>query len=217
MTASLSARPLAADILNECGYRVGQRQSAAAAPVSSASPPMSSKGGKFQLPELRSCSKEEIEFRAYFLAMAVRTNHKMMVCTLAERFNLTIESKQMQERIDGATKILTCASLFLIGLESGGVNNNRSVMQLLFSALHVVEKMAGLSVKELLGLFAQCSPGDLNRLLCCHVACTLGLAPGSEKEVAGFVGSEFSYRKEISAYAFKQELDSLKEQVMCFL
>ncbi len=95
MSASLTVRPLAADILAECGYsRPKQPTQTAASTAATAATPAKS----FKLPELKTKSAEETTFRAYFLAMAVINNHKMMLSALAEKFNLSIESKQVQEK-----------------------------------------------------------------------------------------------------------------------
>lgn len=229
MSASLSVRPLAADILAECGYKSPRQptQNAAGAAASvrstvtgpvSAPPPQTSSVRAFELPDLKSKTAEETTFRAYFLAMAVINNHKMMVSSLAEKFNLNVESKQVQEKINRAVKILASASLFLIGLESGGISNDKSTMELLFASLRVVEKMAsGKTVKELVGLFGNCHANQLNITLCRLVAQTLELNAKCESDIECFVCSEFSFRKEISCYACRQEVAALREQVVCFL
>lgn len=231
MSASLTVRPLAADILAECGYgRPKQPTQIATAAAASACgnqvasrlatthPSAAEHVKSFKLPELNSKSAEETTFRAYFLAMAVINNHKMMVSALAERFNLNIESKQVQERINRAVKILASSSLFLIGLESGGISNDKTAMELLFAALRVVEKVApGKTVKELVSVFGNCRANDLNRTLCSLVAQTLELNTKCESDIECFVCSEFSFRKEISSYACRQDVAALRQQVVCFL
>lgn len=226
MNASLSVRPLAADILAECGFKSPKQQAqktitaAAVAPRRQISnpPPLAEVSMSFKLPELKSLTREESAFRAYFLAMAVINNHKMMVSALAEKFNLQVESKQVQEKINRAVKILASASLFLIGLESGGISNDKSAIELLFASLRVVEKMAaGKSVKELVSIFGNCHSNQLNKTLCRLVAQTLELNAKCESDIECFVCSEFAFRKEISCYACRQEVAALREQVVCFL
>ncbi len=227
MTPSLTVRPLAADILAECGYS-RPKQNVQAAPVSAstsasgattrcAPAPVSSSQQSFTLPALKACTAEETSFRAYFLAMAVINNHKMMLSALAERFNLQVESAQVQGKINCAVKILASASLFLIGLESGGINNDKASMELLFAALRVVEKLsAGCTVKELVSMYGNCQSRELSKTLCRLVVQTLELNPQVESKIEEFVCSQFVFRKEVSCYACRQEVSALRDQVVLF-
>lgn len=229
MSASLSVRPLAADILAQCGYRSLKQtppnvlnppasgQLKTTGQLTSSSPALNS-AKSFKLPELKSKSAQETSFRAYFLAMAVINNHKMMLSALAEKFNLNVESKLVQEKINRAVKIMASASLFLIGLESGGISNDKPAMELLFASLRVIEKMAaGKTVKELVSVFGNCQSNELNKTLCRMVSQTLELNAVCDSDIECFVCSEFSFRKEISCYACRQEVAALRQQVVCFL
>ncbi len=229
MTASTSVRPLAADILAHEGYgKEGRANShsqarsqspagvlnSLASAAAAARAPMPA----IELPDLSSQSQEDTSFRAYFLAVAVSNNHKLMLCSMAEKLGCDLQCQSIQEKVKISTKILTCASLFQIGLESGGISNRDSVMKLLLSALRVVEKISPqVSVKELLAAFGECDPSSFNQVLCRKVAKVFDIAEERAQPFEAFLCSETTYRKEISSYACKQGVESLRQQLAVFL
>lgn len=215
MTASLSARPMAADILAEAGRGKSNRLSESAKSSTAVFPQPQN---TIELPDLSNDSKEESEFRAYFLAMAIANNHRMMLSSLIERLGMDVDSMEIRQKMSLAIKVLTGASLFMIGLESGGITNNESSMYLLIASLKVVEGFApGITVKQMLTMFGDLDAEGLNQVLCREVVEIFSLDSVSAREIGNFVCTELSYRREISGYACRQCVDLLKEQLALFV
>lgn len=211
MTASLSVRPMAADILADAGYGKTSRASGSGKSNSAVSPQPQS---AIELPDLSNHSNEERDFRAYFLAMAIASNHRLMLSSLIERLGMDIDSMEVRQKMSLAIKVLTGASLFMIGLESGGVSNKESSMTLLIASLRTVERFApGITVKQMLSMFGALNAEDLKQVLCRKVVEIFSLDSVAARDIGDFVCTEFSYRKEISGYACRQGVDSLKEHL----
>ena len=206
MLAPTVIRPLAADILAEAGLMKKSQARAVAAPaVQPLSQPVSSR------------SKEEIDFRAYFLSMAIANNHRMKLIELYDRCGIDPSSPEARRKLTAAGKILCCASLFLIGLERGGVAGGRDTLDLLMASFMVVEKMSPEHpVRAVVSTLGQCDKTALVNLVQTLIVKALELPICAIKVFSEIYSTEDIYRQEISNFAWQQAPAVLQDHLALF-
>jgi hypothetical protein len=214
MTSSITARPLAADVIKAMAYR------SPSAPLSKTSrPPLTTHGkkGSIELSDLSNATTEELSVRAYFLCMAVCNSHKLKLGDLAESRGLDMSDQSMRSNLMHAIKLLTCASLFLIGIESGGMSNTKRTMELLILAFRFSDKISNRSpAKQLIALFGDCTPGDLNRTVSRLVVQAFNHCAIDQDFVDRYINEEIAYRKDVSEFACSQKTCVLKDHIPLF-
>ncbi|MBX9950778.1 MAG: hypothetical protein K2Y39_16530 [Candidatus Obscuribacterales bacterium] len=226
MTASLplTGKPLAADIIKEVGYRRPLRGEATGAntPVSKlrTAPPLSVQVARpqIELADLSSATAEELSLRAYFLCVATANNHKVKMSALLEQKGLNIEDTIIEFNFMHAIKLLTCASLFLIGIESGGMSNTKRTVDFLLLSFRSAEKISPCSpAKQLIALFGDSSAQDLKMTISRLVVQAFSNGAIDIDSIDKYIEEEITYRKDVSQFACRQSVCVLKDHIPLFV